>query len=294
MVSDDTLEINSTCFIDGQLKKKTNVGILRNKKSDCGDMLSLARDASATSKGFRYIVSSCVGAIARQSRKFVRQHSKELGFLSRNRRVRESLCKTPKPRKSLWNPFPTVPTPVGFSLSSDLTFSVLEEEVARCRPLVLRRRVQGPERCEILCIKESVVTIRLAPVCEEDMAVGSIFTDLAPGAIVRETITKKTDVLRPYNRVLKEKRSEKKERTLRCLVDAWKSEVAKDLNLQDVAGAETRSCEPKKKTIESILSMIRARAIHPSTPWDVSGKQHTLLLQHSSCFQNSSRGDYSP
>jgi hypothetical protein len=208
LTSVDWLEINSTAFFQGDLKKKTNVGALRCRKQDCGDMLALAEEATNTTKGFNYLLTASSSGFALQTHKHVRKHPKAIPILCREPRLRSALKKFKK-EKIIYNPFPVTETPDGYELTSEEIFDALSEEVPRVRPIVLSHAVDRSK--DELSFK----------IERKHVEVGG----------KRFSFAYKDYHLRTQSSVLRRKHAETRDHTLVCLVEAWKRKKMVDLEI---------------------------------------------------------------
>lgn len=234
MTSVDWLEINSTAFFQGALKKKTNVGVLRNKKTDVGDAIGIAKDATITPSGFRYVLRANVKGFALQTHKHVRKHPDAIAFICRNKPLQSAL-KMKKKLNTPFNPFPVCETPDGFKLSDDEVFRALEDEVCRVRPRVLAN-LSSVKEDELTY--NTVVTSTLVPDANGGECVPALARDYEVTTV---------------NKVLRSRPTPARDQTLVCLVDFWKEKKIKKM-------VDLEISRPDVWTYETVQTNQAARA----------------------------------
>ncbi|QJT73669.1 RNA-dependent RNA polymerase [Botrytis cinerea ourmia-like virus 3] len=230
--SDTLLEINSTVFSQGELQKKTNCGVLRNRSTDTGDFLGIAKDATVSSGGLRYVLRSCANSFGLQTHKHIRKHPELIGYLTNEPKMREALTKQKKFYKP-YNPFPVEKTPAGYQLSNEEVFNTLTQEVERVRPLVLGSpKDKSTDEFEFQEVMRE--EIKLVDNCcpPPTKYVGGIAIDSVGANTMVHYSYEKNYFRVPVNRRLREKYRQPDDTTLVCLVDAWKLKKTHNIDLE--------------------------------------------------------------
>ncbi|QJT73667.1 RNA-dependent RNA polymerase [Botrytis cinerea ourmia-like virus 1] len=231
--SDTLLEINSTVFSQGEIQKKTNCGVLRNRSMDTGDFLGIAKDATVSSGGLRYVLRSCADSFGLQTHKHIRKHPELIGYLSNEPKMRESLTKQKK-LKSTYNPFPVEKTPAGYHLSNEEVFNTLSQEVERVRPLVLGSpKDKSIDEFEVREYVREEIRLVSGNCCPPPAKYAGGITIDSTGANTMVFYHHEKDYFRvSVNRRLREKYRQPDDTTLVCLVDEWKRKKTRSIDLE--------------------------------------------------------------
>lgn len=222
-------EINSTLFVNGKHIKKTNTGLLRNKKSDVGDIVALCLDSTATKSGFNYCIAACADALAVQKKKHYNYYY-HIATLRRIKKVRAALTKRPTPQKAPWIPLPMVDKPEDFELTEEDTFACINSAVDEVRPKVLShspRKVRPTIEKDDSGVYDSVDE-RYARHYD-----GVLLRDL-PGKLKR-----RRHKIYPFTLLRKEKPAEDRETVMKCLSDFFHGKKWNALTDGDVMQEQT-------------------------------------------------------
>ncbi|QJT73668.1 RNA-dependent RNA polymerase [Botrytis cinerea ourmia-like virus 2] len=269
--SDKLLEINSTVFSEGEIMKKTNCGVLRNRRSDTGDFISIAKDSTVTKKGLRYVMRSCVDSFGLQTHKHVRKHPELIAYLSREPALREALTKQKK-ENNLYNPFPVEKTPDSYELSNDEVFNILSEEVERVRPLVLgstKEKIRDEFSYRVHTREEIVLVDDQVLGAPADVSGGFMIDSDGSNTMVNYHQDKDYFCV-PVNRRLREKFRQPDDTTLVCLVDAWKRKKTGeiDLNLPGSSDVSMYDTTRQSKYFDHLVEKIK-KHVTPDKKTDV-------------------------
>jgi len=139
--STDTAEINSTVFVDGRLRRKTNVSALW-MGSEVEDVVKFASESCVHTTSIVEVVKNNVSRLAKPRTKVSQKHPWELKkALLRVKSIRTALVSEAPPGPQLTNLFPVEDVPDGFWLSREEQVATIDREVERVRERCLWKSV---------------------------------------------------------------------------------------------------------------------------------------------------------
>lgn len=128
LVSPTVAEINSTVFVRGERRKKTNLAVLK-RSTEVTDAIGFLADSVVKRRNFKKLLLSWAPCIAKQVSKL--QGPLPPSFYSALWSVKDALCAVPRARPSKKNPFPIATKPAGYDLSRGDEVRYISERVAR-------------------------------------------------------------------------------------------------------------------------------------------------------------------
>lgn len=267
--ADDKAEINSTLFVAGEKKKKTNARALY-MEPDVEDVLGLAYEATGTREGFIQCVHANIGTLKKQKDKFLWKLPRFYqGICRKNKKIKKALfCAPVSERPPPENFLPVREKPDGYDLLPEEERRLISEKVSMMRERVVSRRIsqlideqrrkdeneKRKERGEDLIPKKSKISV------------GPAVTS--------------------WRKLLKKKKTKEREMTLSFLADYFEEEK-KDLMIESEIGTsdlvrKTTGCSMIAQLIGSLQefkgknSLVSNPTTHPKQQFTLT---HTEVIK---------------